>query len=220
MAPGRWRLVLFGAGSLVALLALLASTTPGRARSEPYTPRSDQDVLERLPEQLGEARPAKASSDPEQAERRVREQLELYQRTSDPRFLGRAEAQLGAFWSLAEPPLALAVLRAKVRASNHEFEAALRDLDRVLASDSSQAQARFERATILAVLARHDAAARDCSQLRPLVPALFAAGCEALVAGATGRARQAREILERELERARAATPAQVAWAESLLVEQ
>jgi tetratricopeptide (TPR) repeat protein len=219
MAPGRWRVVLFGAGSLFGLLGILAVTTPSRARSGPYTPRADGEVLEHLPERLGGERPAEASSDPAQAERRAREQLELYQRTSDPRFLGRAEAQLAAFWQLAEPPLALAVLRAKIRASNHEFEAALADLERALVRDPTEVQARFERATIEVVLARYDAAARDCAQLRPLVSSLFAAGCEALVAGATGRATQARASLERELEGARTATPAQVVWAESLLGE-
>jgi tetratricopeptide (TPR) repeat protein len=215
----RWRVGIFGAGALVILLGILALTKPGRARSGPFIPRSDAEVLERLPERLGAARLAKPSTDPAQAERRAREQLELYGQTSDPRFLGRAEAQLGAFWPQAQPPLGIAVLRAKIRASNHEFGAALNDLNQVLARDSEQVQARFERATIQTVLARYDLAEQDCEQLRPLVSRLFATGCDALIAGATGRAAVAREALKRELESARDVSPAQISWAESVLGE-
>lgn len=224
MIVGHARLALFGGVALLALLGIAALAAPGRAGSEPFTPRSNAQVLEKLP---GRARPrtagtvslARPSTDPEVAERLARADIQSYQETSDPRYLGHAEARLAAFWNASDAPLGIVVLRAKIRASNHEFEPALADLSHVLSRAPEHVQALFERATISTVLGRHAAAQADCQALQPLASALFTSGCSAIVAGATGHAAAAAAQLGRALDGARGISRAEASWAESLLGE-
>jgi tetratricopeptide (TPR) repeat protein len=224
---GRARLVLFGGGALLGLLAILVVASPGRARSRsatPFTPRSSDQVLERLPQRLGSdalsardfgSTPADAAT----AERLAREAIQRYQESSDPRYLGHAEARLAAFWDKTDVPTGIGVLRAKVRASNHEFEPALLDLNQVLSKEPEQVQALFERATILSVLGRYDAAQADCLRLKPVASGIFSSGCSALVAGATGHAVAAAEELSGALAAAGRVSAGEASWAESLLGE-
>jgi hypothetical protein len=216
---------LFGGGALLLLVGLLALLSPAAARSEPFIPTSNDQVLERLPERVA-GRPAVADAvgsepifDPLLAERLARADIRSYQASSDPRYLGHAEAKLGAFWDSADPPLPILVLRAKIRASNHDFELALRDLDRALARAPVDAQALFERASIRTVLGRYDEARQDCAALAPLVSELFALGCSTAVRGATGDAHAAASDLTLALSRARDLSEADAAWAASLIGE-
>ena len=48
----------------------------------------------------------------------------------DPRYLGRAQATLGRWWKLPEPPPDVLLLRATIEQSLHEFATARADLDR------------------------------------------------------------------------------------------
>ena len=59
----------------------------------------------------------------------------------DPRFLGYAQAALGPWWTQPAAPTTVLVLRATIRQSRHEFDAAVADLDRVLQRDPKHAQA-------------------------------------------------------------------------------
>jgi Flp pilus assembly protein TadD len=210
--------------ALLGLGALTLVAGPADARSEPFVPASDAVVLERLPQRLGErstlvsARET-APSDPLTAEQLAREEIREYQRTSDPRYLGRAEARLAGFWDASDAPVPILVLRAKLRASNHEFGPALVDLDLALTRAPADAQALFERATIASVLGRYQQARADCRRLAPLVPELFAAGCAAGVRGVTGEAAAAAAELTSALERTRGVAASERSWAESLLGE-
>jgi len=217
--------LLLGGGAILCLTAVLVLASPVRARARPFLPASDEQVLEQLPQRWG---PREASgigleepsaSDPVQAELLAREEIRHYQRTSDPRYLGRAEARLAAFWDVAEAPAPIVVLRAKLHASNHEFELALVDLNRVLERQPQDAQALFERATIATVLGRYQEARADCGRLAPLVPELFAIGCRAAIQGVTGEAAAATRELRAALGRASAGSATDVSWAESLLGE-
>ena len=227
MAPHRARLfaLLFGGGAILGLIALLVLASPARARVRPFVPSSDEQVLEHLPQRWGPRESIAAAaggptaSDPVQAELLAREEIRHYQRTSDPRYLGRAEAKLAAFWDRADAPAPIIVLRAKLRASNHEFEAALVDLNLVLGRQPRDAQALLERATIATVLGRYEGAQTDCQRLAPLVPDLFAVGCRAAVQGVTGDAAAAAGELRAALGRMIGALPSDVSWAESLLGE-
>ncbi len=66
----------------------------------------------------------------------------------DPRYFGYAEAALGPWWDVAEPPPSVQVLRATIRQNLHDFDAALSDLHEVLARDPRNAQAWLTRAMI------------------------------------------------------------------------
>ncbi len=227
--PGRRsraRGLLFGGGALLVVVALVAVFSPAPAHSQPFIPASAEQVLEHLPERVaGRAaiRTVGASpeplADPLLAERLAREDIRSYQITSDPRYLGHAEARLGAFWEAADAPVPILVLRAKIRAGNHDFEPAIRDLGAALARQPGDSQALFERASILTVLGRYAEALTDCSALAPQVSELFALGCSGAGRGATGDARGAASDLEAALIRARGLSPADAAWAASLIGE-
>ena len=47
----------------------------------------------------------------------------------DPRFVGHAQAALKPWFSLADPPVAVRVLRAQILQFDHQFTPALADLD-------------------------------------------------------------------------------------------
>lgn len=213
----RTLLLMVGASASVLLLSLLVGR-PTSVRAQPFTPRDDAQILEHLPQRFREDAVV-GSRQPEIAEQRARQALQRYFRSADPRHLGRAEAELAAFWEASDPPVPIAVLRAKLRATNHEFEPALRELTRVLERAPTDAQALLERATIATVVGRYDQARADCQRLAPLVSELFALGCSASVRGVTGEARAAADELSLAVERLHHLSSDDRGWAESLLGE-
>lgn len=120
-------------------------------------------------------------------------------RNADPRALGWAEAALAPWWSEAEPPEAVALLRATIRQSRHEFAAALTDLDRVLARDPGNAQAALTRATVLGVVGRPADGRADCDRVAARAPGVAAAACHAAIDGLTGENARGRERLDEAL---------------------
>lgn len=211
----------------VILTAVLLAALPVMAA--PRVPSSDHEVLERV-------RPA---GDPAARELRTltlrlrdtpadqavalelaRRHLTIARTTSDPRHVGYAEAALAPWLDLPEPPLPVRLLRATMRQSRHEFEAALGDLDAVLAAAPGNAQALLTRATIRLVRADIAGAARDCAALARRASALVATTCQAAVDGASGQARRAVAALEAALAApGPAEPPAMRAWALTLLAE-
>ncbi len=226
IASGRRRAWLLGVPLL--LLALAAAFTWGRpapANAAPYFPEADEEVLETLPGPVANSwlrSPAETAvssqSDAATAVARARVELEHYRESADPRYLGRAEAALGRFWDEPSPPEPVLVLRARIRQSNHEFLAALSDLDQALVVTPNDGQALLDRASIRTVLGRYDAAGRDCQALEGRTAPLYVAVCRAAIAGVTGSARTAVSDLSRALS-APGAGLEDTCWAESLLAE-
>jgi len=210
------------------LLALAAAFTLSRsapANAAPYVPKTDEEVLETLPGSMANnwlRSPVDATSeeplDATTAAARAHVELTHYQESADPRYLGRAEAALGNFWDQPAPPEPVLVLRARIRQSNHEFSAALKDLDQALAVSPSDAQALLDRANIQTVLGRYPAALKDCQSLEGLTAPLYVAVCRAAVGGMTGSARAAASDLSRAL-MAAGVTPEEESWGESVLGE-
>lgn len=212
-------LLLLGVATVVTL------SYPAPASSLPYIPKADEEVLETLPGPLANnwlRTPAEAAPrlplDAPSAVARARAELTRYQQTADPRYLGRAEAALGSFWDQPAPPEAVMVLRARVRQSNHEFSAALADLNRALLLDPTNGQALLDRASIQTVLGNYEAARSDCAKLEPLTAPLYAVVCRSAIAGVTGSAATAYEELSRAVE-APGLEVEDKCWAESLLAE-
>src|SRR6185437_7036119 len=59
----------------------------------------------------------------------------------DPRYLGYAQAALAPWWDAPAPPVAVLVLRATIRQSLHDFDAALDDLRDAVTRDPGNVQA-------------------------------------------------------------------------------
>jgi Tfp pilus assembly protein PilF len=149
--------------------------------------------------------------------RLARLQVEEGRRRGDPRFLGYAEAALGPWWDETMPPAAVLLLRATIRQSRHEFEAALGDLDRLVAAAPSEPQGWLTRAVVLTVRGRFREARESCAALAGLVSPLVQVACRAPIDGLTGRARPARQAMEQAL--GSAGSAAEQAWAHSILGE-
>ena len=155
----------------VLLLALFAPA----AQAAPYTPATDNELVQRLPARWdADARRQRAAlaRDPQQlplALATARAAIDRARLAGDPRDLGLAQAALAPWWSLATPPPSVLLLRATVRQSQHQFDAALADLDQLLARPDAPlpvlAQAGLTRVTVLQVTGRLAAAAEACDAL-------------------------------------------------------
>jgi Tfp pilus assembly protein PilF len=200
----------------------------GLAQATPYLPASGAQVVERLP----------SPSDPAQRElRRLRAELatspdklplaaalarryiEQARIEGDPRYLGYAQAVLAPWWKRAQPPLEVLVLRATLLQGNHQFAAALADLDTVVSQDSGNAQAWLTRATVLLVTGDHAAAKASCMRLYSRAPALIVQACLASVGSVSGHAAQNYAALEAALDKDSGADPAVRTWVMTLLAE-
>ena len=183
---------------LPAFLASILVVATGIASAAPYLPKSDSQVLEKLPfrandpiaREMAQMR-AELQRNPRNLDVAValaRRYYGLVAEEGDPRYLGYAQAALGPWWDLPEPPIPVQVLRASLAQFRHDFTGALDDLSKVLVRDPRQGQARALRATIHIVQARYEPARADCQALRGVSSELIAMGCEAMVDGLTGKA--------------------------------
>ena len=187
-------------------LATFALLTTG-AQAAPFVPASDLTILERLSTTPGEtarvnqstrALRATLARDPKNVDLAVR-MAQLYvsrsRSESDPRLLGQAQAALGAWWSQAEPPIPVLLLRATIRQSVHDFANARRDLDQAVTREPGNAQAWLTMATVQQVTGDLAGAADSCRKVVPLAPPLIGVTCLASIDGSQGRAVQAYEAL-------------------------
>ena len=209
--------------ALAAGLAIVALA----GAAKPFVPRSDDVVLERLPEmgdpalaKLKRMRAALAASprDLDAVVPVVRGALAAARTLGDPRFLGQAQAALAPWWQSDDAPPVVILLRATLEQSGHDFAGALRDLDRLLAAHPQMVQARLTRATVLTVLGRYGDARRDCAALAGHAAPLVVIGCEAAPASLSGDASAAYDGLMRMLAYA-GADEAVREWALTLAAE-
>ncbi|MEO8565097.1 MAG: hypothetical protein ABI541_01840 [Betaproteobacteria bacterium] len=187
---------------------LFTAFAPG-AGAAPYVPTDDAVVLERLPErgdpklrELKRMRVALAASprNLDVAASVARRAITASRETGDPRFLGQAQAALSPWWTLSDAPPVVVLLRATIRQSQHDFDGALADLDKLLMANPRAAQARLTRATVLTVVGRFAEAQSDCRQLVSAAPPLVVAGCLAPPTSLSGGAEGAYAGLVQALE--------------------
>jgi Tfp pilus assembly protein PilF len=210
---------------LPACLAVFSSNVI----AAPYAPRSDAQVLERLPFTLKdpiarEMATARAElqrnpRDPGRAIRLAQRYYGLVAEEGDPRYLGYAQAALAPWWDLAEPPIEVQMLRASLRQFQHDFAGALADLTQILKRDPSHAKARAQRAIIHVVQARYPQAKTDCQALHGTASALIAIGCSAMVDALTGNAAAAYETLNSALANRPLASADEKLWVSIRLAE-
>lgn len=199
------------------------------AWATPFVPDNDAQVLERvrIPSSASAARElrelqAKVADD----SKNLKLALELANQCiararaeADPRYLGYAEAALGRWFDLEQPPAPVLVVRATIRQSNHDFVRALADLDLAVLLDPNNAQAWVTRASILLVQGRYAEAKRAFFPLARLTSQLVSVTCASSVASLTGDAEKGYELLSRALGRAASASPEERLWATTSLAE-
>lgn len=181
----------------------------GLVTGEPYRPQDDTQVLERLSFKASdpdtrklERLRAELRQDPRNLDSAVKlatRYIEQGRSEGDPRFLGQAQAILSPWWSEPSPPPAALLLRATIKQNAHEFDQALADLDQVLATQPTNAQAWLTKASILLVQARYDEARRACQRLARLTASHVLIGCLSDIAGVTGQSARSRQLLREVL---------------------
>lgn len=192
------------------------------AKAAPYIPRSDAQILERLPFRANDPVARELSTlrrelqrNPQNLEVAVklaRRYYELVGEEGDPRYLGYAQAALKPWWNLDEPPVDVQVLRASLKQFGHDFAGAVRDLSAVLQREPANVQARTLRAIIHIVQARYAEGRVDCSALRQGNDPLIGQACEAMVDGLTGRAGPAYASLLNTYKQAREVDASKRLW--------
>jgi hypothetical protein len=207
------------------LLVLLAT----ELAAAPFTPTSDDQVLERLPLRAADPRArelaalrqqlAQRPDDAETAVRLARRYFDEVAAEGDPRWIGYAQAALAPWWAQAAPPAEVRVMRAKLLQFGHQFDAARADLDAVVAADPAHAEAWSWLAAISMVQARYADARRACRQFALHAPPLSGAACTAAVDATTGRAGAAVLALQAALSNAPAASGEERLWALTRLAE-
>ncbi|NVB84568.1 MAG: hypothetical protein HOV81_39700, partial [Kofleriaceae bacterium] len=173
-----------GAVGLAGALTSAAFIAPNRASAAAtaYVPRDGGAIVAHVPprdrREVAERQALAASPD------RVELAVELAQTEilrarslSDPRYLGRAQAILGRWWKLAEPPPEVMLLRATIQQSLHQFAAARADLDRLIAIQPDNVQAHLTRAVVATVTADYAGARESCTALAQLASPLVAQTC-------------------------------------------
>ncbi len=182
--------LIFSVLSIFSLLAFNAQATP-------FIPTDGKQVLEQLPmrsdpAQREFARLRKLIADKPDDALIAGDLAQAYinaaRADGDPRYLGYAQAALKPWWTLAQPPVSVLVLRATILQSTHQFPAALTDLNSVLKQDRDNAQAWLTRATVLQVQGQFAQAKASCMRLYPLAPELITLTCLNNVSSLNGEA--------------------------------
>jgi hypothetical protein len=214
---------------LLPLVFALGCALAGTAYAAPYTPQSDDTVLERLPFQAAAAEGrelrrlrralAEQPQDLERALALARRYFELAGAEGDPRYVGYAEAAIRPWSQAAAPPADILLMRALLRQYRHEFDAALADLARAAQGDPGNAEIWSWRAAIALVQADYAGARAACDRLAPLSSALLATACAATVDGITGKSAQAYAQLAGALARRPRVDPDFALWIQTRLAE-
>ena len=212
----------------LGLTCLLLAAAPVAGSAEPYLPDRDDAVLEQLPaareprvRALAAAR-ARLAEEPARLNRALplaSAYIALGQSEGDPRYEGYAQAALAPWWDLAEPPVPVLILRAVLEQRRHDFDAALADLEHVLARQPGHPQALLTKATILGVQGKPAQALESCAELAGGVEALVEAACAASAHSLSGRARDGYRLLKDARKRSPGAEPILQVWAQTILGE-
>ncbi|OQX02463.1 MAG: hypothetical protein BWK73_42645 [Thiothrix lacustris] len=173
---------------------------PAVPQAAPHIPSSESEVLEVLPTQLrGNDNPishlrAQWRANPHDTTTvaaLARRYIETGREQADPRYYGYAEALLQPWWQQTAPPAELLLLRATIRQHNHEYTAAIQDLEQLVQSDPNQTQAWLTLATVQLVNKEYAAARRSCSALATHASTWFATLCYSQVMSQNGDAERA-----------------------------
>ena len=214
---------------LTLAFVLIFGLGSGAAPATPYTPQSDDAVLERLPfkasaaegRELRQLRRALAEQ-PQNLERALalaRRYFDLASAEGDPRYVGYAEATIRPWSQAAVPPVEILIMRALLRQYRHEFDAALADLARAAERDPGKAEIWSWRSAILLVQADYAGARAACARLAPLASALLAMSCNSIIDARTGKAGQAYTELSTALARRPDADSGLKLWIQTRLAE-
>ena len=193
--PARHLLIVIGWAGLWAGCLVTTALADG-----PYTPASDQDVVEVLPRALIEGHQQlrslrqklqRSPGDPTVAVRLAAAYIEIGDAEKDPRYYGYAQAVLGPWWEAERPDSELLRLRAKLKEKAHQYGEAADDLRRLLVAHPQDIQAWVELSNLHRVRGEYTEAQQACDRLGEFAGSLSVMICQAPLWAVTGRAEEA-----------------------------
>lgn len=181
---------------LAALLVVLAPTCAIAGRPPVVVPKSPQFVLEHLPRGYAALMPSATKVPPMT---QIDALLGTAARSGDNRLAARAEAMLSGFPTGASASPAVIKARAFLAQHRHDFAAALKLLNDLIARDPRDGDARLSRAQIFLVQGQLDRARGDCAALSLGIDADSGLLCIAALALRTGDYDSAASMIDRQL---------------------
>jgi hypothetical protein len=211
------------APAAVAVLWLAAAS-----HAAPYTPASDNEVVERLPVATDptlrtvESLRRQLASRPDDAALRLdigERYFALAMAQGDPRYVGYAKSTIAPLEKSAARDSRYWLVRGQLQQYSHDFEGALASLKRASEIDPQAVQPVAWRAAIHMVQAQYAFAAAECDQLAKIASPLLAQGCTAYVRGTTGQLIPAYDLLSEAVARTKDPGPELMLWAQTRLAE-
>ena len=226
------------AASRLALAALCAlcipaaavgqGTAPAAPYRAPYLPKSDTEVLQRVPaasdpavRQMATLR-ARLVADPSNlrvADELAHTYIDFGRRVGDAHYAGYAEAVIAPWAGLPSPPAAVLVTQATILQYRHEFGHARALLMKAVAQEPKHAQAWLSLATLDMVQGDYASAALHCSNVGKHGGFALGLACAGHLRLYTGQAEQGMALLA-QIESDAPSLPASFkAWVQGLLAE-
>ena len=234
--PSSKRLIRPGLAGATLVTSLCAALLAHTAQAAPFTPKSDAEVVERLPGRASDPSIRRVESlrkqlaarpdDPALRIEIARRYFDMAMAQGDPRYVGYASAALAPLEKSAPDnpgyPMALGL----IQQFSHNFEGALANLNTAARLNPLSPEPLLWRAAIFMVQARYAEATQECTRLAPLVATtqpLLGTGCLTYVQATTGQLAPAFQTLSTAVD-AQAATLAKTApelllWQDTRLAE-
>jgi tetratricopeptide (TPR) repeat protein len=212
---------------------LIASALFGGACSllaaAPFTPKSDSEVVERLPSTANDPSVRRVDSLRKQLVAKpgdnalrieiARRYFDLAMAQGDPRYVGYASAALNPAEQASAKDASFWLATGLIQQYSHDFAGAMRSLSKSSELDPQSAEPIAWRAAIHMVQARYPEALGECTKLVPLTHPLFAQGCTAYVQASTGHLQEAYAALNKAVANAGNVAPELLLWAHNRLAE-
>ena len=213
---------------MLVLIGCTTGTVSAESRTQPYTPASDNTVLEHLPSTSDprvrqfdalKQQVAAKSADVKLAIALSRAYLDYGRDTGDARYLGRAQAVI-APWTAKHPaPDDALLVLATILQSRHQFVESRQILQSILQRDDSNPQAWLTLASVALVQGDMDEAHHDCAHLIGSVDNLITAGCIGSWSAVTGHAQSSIQVINTLLLQEPNESPALKSWAHGLMAD-
>ena len=208
----------------------------GLAHASPFIPKTDAEVVERLPGRASDpsarrldALRKQLAARPDDSALRIelaRRYFDLAMAQGDPRYIGYASAALAPLAKAAPDhpgyPMALGL----IEQFSHDFDSALVNLAKAARLSPQSPEPLLWRTAIFMVQARYPEALAECQRLVPLVAAtapLLGTGCTAYVQATTGQLAPAFQTLSTQVDAQRAelsrSAPELLLWQDTRLAE-
>ena len=188
------------------IVLILLLTTPLIINANPFTPKNDHQILERLPKQMFQSETNatinklrdQVNANPKDwlsASQLAQLYIELSQTLADPRYMGYAQAVLNPWWQSSQPPLESMILRAIIRQNAHNFSGAMDDLEQILKIQPGHVQANLIKATIATVQGKYEIAKQHCQRLMRRSSMMLALICQSTATSLSGNAKTSYRLL-------------------------